>query len=425
MHDQKREEYKARLSNAVIASKLSQKAMQWNTLTSELLKIRNDIISKKDELNLENPLQTIENLLVINPDPSYLWNYRRELLEIKIAKGTQCNMEEWIHQEQLMTQRALECNPKAYGAWFHRKWCIRRFVQNISEEEKAFSSKCEMILNGELHLCAEFLKLDERNFHCWNYRRYIMGCIMDITTIFDEPNKEDVIKSCMNGAWKFTEFVSGSKSTPLIGAQMTTIKFIEPQLKKGLSTSSAKQKFYKIIQSEFKFTLDKILENFSNGSAFHYRSKLLPIIFLLGSNAEKGLDSLFHFKLVREELEIIRNAIFTEPDDQTCWWYLKFILDWANPEIHFQDVSTESVEEYKEILFDEWTSIGELVEAEEGHCKWGLLAMHMISSILAGSNFQGIEWEQKAISCVAALKLLDLDRLNRYKTLIEDDDDSK
>jgi len=82
------------------------------------------------------------------------------------------------------------------------------------------------------------LKQDQRNFHCWNYRRFI-------------------IKSAD----------------------------ISPQ-------------------QEMQFTTMKIEENFSNYSALHHRSKLII-----------ELDKLPH-QVIDEELAMIENAYFTEPDDQ-------------------------------------------------------------------------------------------------------------
>jgi geranylgeranyl transferase type-2 subunit alpha len=48
-------------------------------------------------------------------------------------------------------------NPKCYGAWYHRKWVMRFGLSS---------------LDAEFVLLKKLLKLDARNFHGWNYRRY-------------------------------------------------------------------------------------------------------------------------------------------------------------------------------------------------------------------------------------------------------------
>ena len=101
-----------------------------------------------------------------------------------------------------------------------------------------------------------FLKEDQRNFHCWNYRRFIV-----------------------------------------------TLGNIKPDL-------------------EYEFSNEKIKENFSNYSAFHHRSVYIVLII---KNNNYNLDIMKD--LVNEEIDIITNAIFTEPDDQSSWWYLLFLAN--------------------------------------------------------------------------------------------------
>ena len=77
-----------------------------------------------------------------------------------------------------------------------------------------------------------------------------------------------------------------------------------------------------------------IQDNFSNGSAFHYRSKLLPLMleFRLQSSHSPAASYKESMVLAREEWEnILLNAIFTEPGDQTPWWYHRFIVSWIKP----------------------------------------------------------------------------------------------
>lgn len=66
-------------------------------------------------------------------------------------------------EELQLTERALRRNPKSYGAWHHRRWSVRRLGTRADT-------------GHELALCAQLLAADERNFHCWNYRRFVDEC---------------------------------------------------------------------------------------------------------------------------------------------------------------------------------------------------------------------------------------------------------
>ena len=101
-----------------------------------------------------------------------------------------------------------------------------------------------------------YLKSDERNFHCWDYRRFVV-------------------------------MHSNSEETSM--------------------------------ETELNFSFDKI-QNISNYSAWHYRSKLLPIVH--PSQTSIGINESKR----REELQLVENAIYTDPGDSSAWFYYRWLL---------------------------------------------------------------------------------------------------
>ena len=517
MHGQKRNEYKARLKDDATATKLATKANQWHILSAEVLRRSatsttinasvNDSTAHTDIKACMEILKLTDKLLSVNPDPMYLWNRRRQVLlsllhhdsattTVTTAINTSPNTDStnndtsttegtmnetiFIEQEQILTQNALQRNPKAYGAWFHRKWSIRHYIQSIGTSSLSSSPSSsssytsvfhtiENLLKAELVLCKEFLLLDERNFHCWNYRRFIiatLGHYYSYTSSTATPLEVDFGLNTIDGGWNFLRSMNhndhqddNNKSSILtttintIGAQLTksTSILLSPSSTdtttnntttttsqtETVSNTIIMEKLQQLLENEWNFTTEKIHQNFSNGSAFHYRTKLLPLLLWCYNNSHNN-DNKTKLDLVREEMELIRNAIFTEPDDQTSWWYFRFILSWANPltcsvEDDIDDNHREkmniSMEEYKDLLYEEWNNIQELVEAEDGQCKWGLLGLYMVAMVFVdlGKNHatanddghisQDENWLEHAHSYLEDLKILDPDRISRYQCM--------
>lgn len=187
-------------------------------------------------------LKSSEGLLRANPDIVTLWNYRKEiLLRLKPSK-------EIINDELYLTEKCLQMNPKSYSAWYHRNWVL----DNVDPSPD---------WKTELLLCTKYLKMDERNFHCWDYR------------------------------------------------QIVASKCQEPH------------------ENELKFTLEMIESNFSNYSAWHYRSKLFSAA---GKDEESTKIS---------ELSLVENAAFTDPSDQSAWIYQRWLIGKLEPTKYIYNVS--------------------------------------------------------------------------------------
>lgn len=86
-------------------------------------------------------------------------------------------------------------------------------------------------------------------------------------------------------------------------------------LKDGDSTD----KILERVQSEFEFTTTKISQNFSNYSAWHNRSTLLGKLALNMTEDEKET-------IVENEFDLVKNAIYTDPEDQSAWLYELWLI---------------------------------------------------------------------------------------------------
>lgn len=121
------------------------------------------------------------------------------------------------------------------------------------------------------------------------------------------------------------------------------------------------------IIDEFDFTTLKIYQNFSNYSAWQRRSHLLPK-YLKDSSVETEESFL------RNEVEICRNAAWTEPADQSIWFYQRWLFG--------QLPNSLENESSKKILTetlarDQIKSINELIQ-EEGRGFNVALAMSFV-----------------------------------------------
>jgi geranylgeranyl transferase type-2 subunit alpha len=109
------------------------------------------------------------------------------------------------------------------------------------------------------------LKMDERNFHCWNYRLWVVETFL----------KEHEIRA--------PEKVFETLQKPLL-------------------------------EEECQMALTLIQKNFSNYSAWHYRAKLMPKILDQNGALAQNLY-IIPLSTIKSDFSMLKHAFFTDPKD--------------------------------------------------------------------------------------------------------------
>lgn len=166
------------------------------------------------------------------------------------------------------------------------------------------SEQLNNILASELMLTTTALKDHPKVYWLWNHRRWCLQNIPDGPIVEEKPslqwridnwNKElAVVDKMLNAdprnfmAWNYRRYV------------LASMPIQRPET------------------AELAYTTRKISSSFSNFSAWHQRSKIYTSLWRSGQ-----LDPV---KSRDEELELIHNAIYTDPDDQSAWIYHRWLM---------------------------------------------------------------------------------------------------
>lgn len=176
----------------------------------------------------------------------------------------------------------LETNPEFYTIWNYRREILVKQNQSLTIEEQ--KKKFEV----EIKLVDSLLKAAPKSYWVWNHRRWILE--NGPTKLWEREFKVldymlDLDPRNFHG-WDYRRYV------------VQTSSLVTPK-------------------QEFEYTTKKINQNFSNFSAWHYRSKVISAAFP---------DPNAFQEQITKDIELVRNAVFTEPSDQSAWFYQRFIF---------------------------------------------------------------------------------------------------
>lgn len=292
-----------------------------------------------------------------------------------------------------LTSKMLKMNPDCYSWWNYRREILIDLYEGEgegslgllreaakSEEAKVPASRGAQVRDKELQLTVETIMKNPKSYPSWAHRQWIV--------LRFECDYDTEIKLCnemLNAdqrnfhCWNYRRFV------------------IEVSVRS--------------LTSELEFCTAKIEENFSNYSAFHHRSVYFERLHD-GENFHKLLPS---FKV---EFSIVENATFTDPYDQSAWWYHRFLIKFL--ERGSPGLQEEDKEPIISLLKDQIELFKTLMDFESS-CKWTIDAILHLSIMLrvweGGGPTESISEEEREL--VVQLQKLDPLRTQRYRAMIQ------
>lgn len=211
-------------------------------------------------------------LLRLNPEYYTVWNVRRRCLLSCLlstadqpvpdaqdptpdAKNQQSDGEV-LQSEIAFTMPLLMEFPKCYWIWNFRQWLLSQAILRLP------LPAARKIWETELGLVSKMLNKDQRNYHAWGYRRFVVAQL---------------------------------ESAELDGKSMA--------------------------EDEFAYTTAMIRQNLSNFSAWHNRSLLIPKVL-----EQQGADDKARAAFLAQELDLVREGLNVGPEDQSLWYYHQFLV---------------------------------------------------------------------------------------------------
>ncbi|KAF8291082.1 putative Protein prenyltransferase alpha subunit repeat [Trypanosoma cruzi] len=339
---------------------------------------------------------------------------------------------EWLKDELKLSSMILVSDYKVYAAFMHRRWIFAQLerlakdalfastatntagaaVQSGSDrverpEELQFWSSALM---KEKKQCDMLLAADERNFHAWNYRRWILREIARMEQLLAQYSIDLNASASKNTAEGEAPAMKQEEEEE---QQQQQKQKPQPRARSGGDNGEPCGSFFIPEElKEMKFTTTMLRRNFSNYSAWHQRGVIINTA--LQRLREKSEDDLTRDVALREawgqleeDLEFFITAVYCDPADQSAWYYVQFLirsadtLERISPAHHAVRIefTTRPIQACIELLGEE-KRLGD--EAEAYWPRYYLFTV-LLSSFGAGnSNTDGKDKARAAVTAFAS-----------------------
>ncbi|QIW96805.1 hypothetical protein AMS68_002323 [Peltaster fructicola] len=269
-------------------------------------------------------------LLRQNPEYYTIWNYRRVILQDILAKDLAILGEESTQEQDRLAAEK----------------------EGLTLQQREIS----LIIKEDLQFLVPLLRQFPKCYWIWNHRAWLLN--------------EATERLPTATALMFWQGELGLV-TKMLG--LDSRNFHGWDYRRKCITELERLSGQSMVLSEFEYTTKMIKSNLSNFSAWHNRSQLIPRL-LRNLDADSGTRR----KLFEEEFELITTALYTDPYDQSLWFYHQYLmstLDEGSPTNHQQYARDTSIlsnvtnEDRMHYLDQELDSIKDMLDDAED-CKY-------------------------------------------------------
>ncbi|KIK63666.1 hypothetical protein GYMLUDRAFT_40746 [Collybiopsis luxurians FD-317 M1] len=288
------------------------------------------------------------------------------------------NRNDWSKEALQVTTQLLQINPEFYTVWNYRRLILLNgvFPQSTPEEIKN-------LLADDLAMTMAALKIHPKVYWIWNHRGW---CLNNIPP-GPGTEQEGDLRGWEKDFWR-TELLVVEKLLDTDSRNFHAWSYRRIVL--------ASMPIPRPETAELAYTTRKIESNFSNFSAWHQRSKVLSSLWAKGE-----LDPI---KSKEEEFELVHNAMYTDPKDQSVWIYHRWLIGLGDK---------------KEVLDREIEIIQSLLE-EEADSKWCMESLVHYKRLLLRNHASTVDHfllTQECIHLLTQLREVDPSRKARYQEI--------
>ncbi|KAF7311568.1 Rab geranylgeranyltransferase [Mycena kentingensis (nom. inval.)] len=281
---------------------------------------------------------------------------------------------DWSREAFDLTTRMLQLNPEFYTVWNYRRNILLNGIFPASSPAEINAQ-----LSVDLDMTMAALKMFPKVYWIWNHRRWCLENVPD----GPEPGAD----AWRNTNWEREMFVV-DKMLDADSRNFHAWSYRRYVLA-GMPVARPEM-------AQLAYTTRKIEANFSNFSAWHQRTKILSSLW--------GSGQLDYAKSKEDEYELVRNAMFTDPNDQSVWIYHRWLIGQGDDAI---------------VLNREIGIIQELLD-EQPDSKWCMESLVYYKRLLLRKHPSAIDTTSVAEECrrlLGELGAIDPARRMRYEEI--------